>query len=72
VFANERPVKINSMQKVEEFAGEGNPPSIGYLLHVNMDQMPEKPYVVFRILADNLDFNEKGENIYFYEVKDYN
>jgi hypothetical protein len=71
VFADERPVKINSVQRIEEFAGEGNPPSIGYLLHVSPDPMPEKPYAVFRIWATNLEFDEQGENLYFYEVKDY-
>ena len=72
VFADERPLQIHSVQRVEEFAGTGNPVCVGYLLQVGMDQRPQEPYVVFRIKATNLEFNEQGENICFYEVKQYN
>ncbi|HET6559391.1 MAG TPA: hypothetical protein VFG54_18850 [Prolixibacteraceae bacterium] len=72
VFADEQPLHIQSVQRVEEFAGEGQPSMVGYLLQVGMDQRPQTPYVVFRIKATNLEFDEQGENICIYEVKEYN
>lgn len=71
IFADDIALKINSVQKIEEYAG-GQNPAIGYLVQVDMPKrQADKPYIVLRVEAVNQEFDEKGENIYFYEVDHY-
>jgi hypothetical protein len=69
VFMDEQELHINSIQPVEEYAGSDNLPMTGYIIQVDLPKTkPEKPYCVFRIEAENTEYQEKGENIYFYEL----
>jgi len=73
VFADDEPLKINSISPVDVFMGEGNPTMTGYILQVDKPQTKEdKPYIIFRIEAENKEYNEKGESIYFYELPRFN
>jgi len=71
VFAEEEELKINSITPIEEYVG-------GYTMRafiVQVDapkQKPAKPYIIFRVEAENKEYNEKGENIYFYEIPTFN
>jgi len=70
VFLDDILLKINSITPVEEYLGTMS--ITGYIVQVDAPkEKPAKPYVIFRIEAENKEFNEKGENIYFYEIKDY-
>lgn len=70
VFADGEPMKINSITPVEEYNGTMS--ITGYIMQVDAPKAKsDKPYIVFRVEAENREFNEKGENLYFYEVKDY-
>ncbi|MDR2911551.1 MAG: carboxypeptidase-like regulatory domain-containing protein [Bacteroidales bacterium] len=70
VFADGEPMKINSITPVEEYGGTLS--ITGYIVQVDAPKTkPDKPYVIFRVEAENREFNEKGENLYFYEIKDY-
>ncbi len=72
VFADEEPLKVNSVQPLEEFEGEGNVTIMGYLIQVDVPKkQTDKPYFIFRIEATNTEHGEKGENWYFYEPKEY-
>lgn len=72
VFIDEKPAKINSIQPVEEFGGEGKTTITGYIIQVDSPkEKTDKPYYIFRIEATNTELNEKGENVYFYEIKNY-
>lgn len=54
IFADEEPVKINSVQPMEEFEGEGKTTTTGYIVQIDRPKIkPSKPYVVFRIEACN-------------------
>lgn len=70
IYANEKPLHINSIQAVKEYTGENQPPLIGYLMHVEIKERPTQT-LVFRIEATNVEFNERGENLYFYELQNY-
>jgi hypothetical protein len=73
IYADDELLKINSIQPVTEFEGTENMPQTAYLVQVDAPKtIPSKPYVVFRIEAENTEFGEKGENLYFYELKNYN
>jgi hypothetical protein len=72
VFMDEQELHINSIQPIEEFAGSDNSSMTGYIIQVDLPKTkPEKSYYVFRIEAENTEYNEKGENLYFYEIKKY-
>lgn len=72
VFVDEEEVKVNSIQPIEEFTEvENAPPLIGYIIHIDINKLPEKPYYVIRVEGTNREFNEKGENVCFYEITDY-
>jgi hypothetical protein len=72
VFMDEQELHINSIQPVEEFMGSDNLSTTGYIIQVNLPKTkPQKQYCVFRIKAENTEYNEKGENLYFYEIKKY-
>lgn len=73
VFVNDEPVKINSIQKVEELAATENKSAmIGYLINIdyNITKRPEKPLKI-RVVGENTELNEKGENICFFKIEDY-
>lgn len=73
VFVNDEPVKINSIQKVEEKAATENKSAmIGYLINIdyNITEKPEKPLKI-RVVGENTELNEKGENIYFFKTEDF-
>lgn len=69
VYADGELLKINSVQPVDEFEGEGNSSITGYIVQADMPKSkPDKPYITIRVVAENTEFNETGENIYFYEL----
>ncbi|MDR0753837.1 MAG: carboxypeptidase-like regulatory domain-containing protein [Prevotellaceae bacterium] len=72
VFMDEQELHVNSVQPVEEYAGTDNLPVTGYIIQVDLpENKPEKQYCIFRIEAENTEYGEKGENLYFYELKNY-
>lgn len=72
VYADDEPLKINSIRSVEEFGGEGVQSITGYLVQVDAPKnKSDKPYIIFRVEAENTEYSEKGENIYFFEKKDF-
>ncbi|MFT4071602.1 MAG: carboxypeptidase-like regulatory domain-containing protein [Dysgonamonadaceae bacterium] len=73
IYADEEPVKINSIQPIEEYHGENQKSMTAYLVQVDYPKSKiQKPYIVFRIIAENTEFGEKGENIFFYEREKFN
>jgi len=72
VFLDEQPLKINSVQPIEEFGGEGQMTITGYIIQTDFPKEKlDKPYVIIRVEATNTEENEKGENLFFYELKNY-
>jgi len=70
IFADNELLKINSITPVEEYAETMS--ITGYIVQVEVPkEKSDKPYIVFRIEAENKEFNEKGEGLYFYELKNY-
>lgn len=70
VYADDEPLKVNSIQEVEEFVGDNT--MIAYLVQVDAPtKETDRPYIIFRIEAENTEYSEKGENIYFYEKKGF-
>ncbi|MDR2126722.1 MAG: carboxypeptidase-like regulatory domain-containing protein [Prevotellaceae bacterium] len=72
VFMDEQELHINSIQPIEEYEGSENLSITGYIIQVDLPKTkPDKQYCIFRIEAENTEHNEKGENLYFYEFKNY-
>lgn len=72
VYADDEQLKVNSIQPVFEYVGEKNLPMGAFLISVDRPKnKPNKPYVIFRVEGYNKEYGEKGENIYFYELKNY-
>lgn len=72
VYADDESLKVNSIQQIELFTGDVRYPMKGYLLQVDKPKnKPTKPYIIFRVEAENKEFNEKGESIYFYEIPQF-
>lgn len=71
-FIDNEPVKIISIQPIKEYIDKEKEPMTGYIMHLEINKKPEKPYIEIRIEGTNLEFNEKGENVCFYEIADYN
>jgi len=71
IFADDEPLKINSITPVKEY---GETMSImGYMVQVDAPgKKTDKPYIVFKVEAENREDNEKGANIYFYEIINFN
>ena len=70
VFADEEPLKIKSIQPVEEYNEEMI--ITGYIIQVDKPKITtDKPFIIFRVEAENIKDAEKGENLYFFEVKNY-
>ncbi|MCC8020229.1 MAG: carboxypeptidase-like regulatory domain-containing protein [Rikenellaceae bacterium] len=73
VMADGEELNVNSITPVEEFIGRGKPTITGYLVQVDAPTSPaDKPYIVFRVEAGNTEYGERGENLYFYELPEYN
>lgn len=69
IYADEEPLNINSIQQIDLFTGKGNQPMKGYLLQVDEPvNKTLKPYIIFKVEANNKEHDEKGESIYFYEL----
>ena len=61
VYADDEPLKVNAIQQIELFTGDVKYPMKGYLLQVDKPKnQPTKPYIIFRVEAENKEFNEKG------------
>ena len=70
IFADEEPLAINSIKAIKEY--DEMTPITGYIIQVGKPKMAtEKPYIIFRVEAENIENDEKGENLYFFEVKNY-
>ncbi|GHV31906.1 hypothetical protein FACS1894177_07300 [Bacteroidia bacterium] len=71
IYAGDEPLKINSIQLIPEYHGDDQPGRGFFLPFERPKKRPEK-YCIFRIGATYNAFGgEKGENVYFYEMKDY-
>jgi len=67
IFADDEPLKINSITPIEEYVGTMS--MMGYIVQVDAPKKKtDKPYIVFRVEAENREYYEKGENICFYEI----
>ena len=72
VFFDEQPLIVNSVQSVDEFGGDGQMTITGYIIQTDLlVEKPDKPYVIIRVEATNTEKNEKGVNLFFYELKEY-
>jgi len=71
VYADDELLKINSIQPVIEYVGDDK--GMGaYLLQVDRPvNRTDRPYIIFRVVATNTEFGEKGENIYFYRIPEF-
>ncbi len=72
-FVDDKPVRIKSIQKVEEIAGTKDKATlIGYLINIdfNITKKPEKPFKI-KLVGENTELNEKGENVCFFNLSDY-
>lgn len=70
IFADDELLKINSIQAIKEYTGENNVAITGYIVQTNVPKAKsDKPYRVIRVVAENKEFSEKGENLCFYEIK---
>ncbi|BDD04591.1 carboxypeptidase-like regulatory domain-containing protein [Aureibacter tunicatorum] len=73
VFIDDKQVEVKSMQKIEELpANESGAAVVGYMINVDFkpSNSREKPYVI-KVVGENTEFNEKGENILFYKYGNY-
>jgi hypothetical protein len=73
VFVDDIPVSIKSIQKVEEFAATENKALvIGYLINIdlNITKKPERPFKI-KVVGENTELKEKGENVCFFKIEDY-
>jgi len=72
VFADDEELTVNSIQSVIEYAGEENLPLRGFIINVDKPKgKPDKPYIIFRVEGYDKEYGERGENLYFYEIKNY-
>ncbi|NDV59987.1 carboxypeptidase-like regulatory domain-containing protein [Bacteroides sp. 519] len=72
VFADDKALTVNSVVPVEEFSGIGNMTITGYVVQVDDPGIEtDKPYIIFRVEAENTEYKEFGENLYFYEIPDF-
>lgn len=72
VYIDDKEAVINSVQRVQEYVGKDNPSMGAYIIQTELPkEKSDKPYRIIRVVGENLEHNEMGENIYFYEVKNY-
>lgn len=73
VYADDQPLTIYSVQAIEEYIGETGR-QLGYLVQTSLPKRNpdrDRDYIIFRVVGTNREYDEKGENVYFYELKDY-
>ncbi|HBD94111.1 MAG TPA: carboxypeptidase regulatory-like domain-containing protein [Spirochaetia bacterium] len=70
-FIDNEPVKILSIQPIKEYTGKEKEPMIGYIMCLEINKRPDRPYIEIKIEGTNLEFNERGENVCFYEIENY-
>ena len=71
IFADDEQLKIIAVTPVEDGLSKSSK-HLSYLVQVERPKTrPDKPYVIFRVEAVNKEFDEKGENLYFYELSDF-
>ena len=73
LYADKELLTIHSVQPINEYHGENNQPTRAFFLQFDRPkEFSGGNYCVFRIEAIHKAFGEeKGENVYFYEIKDY-
>ena len=72
IYAGDEPLTIHSVQSVEEYCGDDSKPMRGFFLQFDRPEEFSGNYCIFRIEATHKLFGgEKGESVYFYEIKDY-
>lgn len=72
VFIDDKEIKINSIQPVSEYVGSESSPVRGFIIQTDLPkERPSKPYLTIRVVGENTEEGEKGENIIFYEVQNY-
>ena len=70
VYADDIPVKIQSVQPVMEYVGGRR--QMAYIIYTELPKTRPDKYCIFRIEASNNAYGgEKGENLYFYEMPNY-
>lgn len=70
--ADNEALTIHSVTPIEEYVGENNQSITGFFLQFDRPKEFSNTYCIFKIEATHKLFGEeKGENLYFYEFKDY-
>lgn len=69
VEINGEKVTLNSVQRVEEFAGKDK--MYGYLIHTEPGKRSNDKYDTIRILVEDKENGDRGEAIYFKEIVKY-
>jgi len=69
VNINGESVNINSIQRVEEFAGKQK--MYAYLIHTDLGMSTDAKYNEFQIIVEDKENGDKGEAIYFMEKVKY-
>lgn len=65
VEINDSPVKVNTIQQVNEFAGQQS--VLGYLIHTDLGKSSPERYDKIRLVITDKENGDKGEAIYFKE-----
>ena len=72
IYAGDEQLSIHSIQTLDEYVGDSIPTFRGFFLQFDRPKEFSDNYCIFRIEATHKLFGEeKGENVYFYELKDY-
>jgi len=73
IYAGNEPLTIHSVQPLIEYIGENNQNMRAFFLQFDRPkEFSGGDYCIFRIEATHKEFGiEKGENVYFYEIKKY-
>lgn len=73
LYAGNEPLTIHSIQSLIEYEGENNQSMRAFFLQFDRPkEFSDDNYCIFRIEATHNAFGiEKGENLYFYEFKNY-
>ena len=72
IYADDEPLTIHSVLPLNEYEGEDNQPMRAFFLQFDRPKQFSGNYCIFRIEATHKMFGgEKGESMYFYEIKDY-
>ncbi|MCL2682845.1 MAG: carboxypeptidase-like regulatory domain-containing protein [Bacteroidales bacterium] len=73
IYVGNEPLTIHSVQPLVEYHGEKEQPMTAFFLQFDRPkEFSNTDYLIFRIEATHNAFGvEKGENLYFYELKKY-